>query len=306
MEDFIAKFGIERIPLILKVEEIAYSIHDLLVNVLIDLELDDLEAREVSALCIQIAQQSQNVLDYEREARELFEQRGLATNIQKKLEHRAKLMQEQILPHLLFPGNVLDLGCGDGQAGKLIAEKGFDVQLADIYEHPQAMQTGLKHDLLKEGKRLPYENGSFDNIIIALVLHHSDDPDFLLREAKRVLRPDGKIILIESEYGIKAEGIDVKLAEDAEFFIELSTTLQKFSNAYFDHLYNRILHYSEDPSRKINVPCNFDTPEGWERRIEKAGLEQEKFIHLGLDHPIVPEWHTLRRIIHRTNSSPIS
>lgn len=71
--------------MILKVEEIAYSTHDLLVNVLIDLELDDLEARDVSALCIQIAQQSQNVLDYERDARVLFEQRGLEQSIQKKL-----------------------------------------------------------------------------------------------------------------------------------------------------------------------------------------------------------------------------
>ncbi|MFC1647708.1 class I SAM-dependent methyltransferase [Patescibacteria group bacterium] len=301
MEDQTKKFGIEKIPLVLNVDEIAQVIYGLLVNVLANLEVDAMDAHEISALCIQIAKQSQNVIDYERSARELFEGRNLESNIQKKFKDRAKLIQEQVLPHLLFPGNVLDLGCGDGGVGKLIAAKGFDVQLADVYEHPQAMRTGLKHDLLKEGERLPYEDGSFYNIILALVLHHSDDPDFLLREAKRILKPEGKIILIESEYGIKAEGIDAKLVKEAEFFLNLNDTMQRFSNAYFDHLYNRILHYSDDPSQKVNVPCNFDTPEGWKQRIEKAGLEQEKFIQLGLDHPIVPEWHTLRRIIHRTS-----
>jgi hypothetical protein len=42
------------------------------------------------------------------------------------------------------------------------------------------------------------------------------------------------------------------------------------------------------------VPFNFNTPKDWEKEFSKYGLKQEMIIHLGLDQPTAPEYHTLQ------------
>lgn len=293
MQNLPEKFNIEKIPLILRVEELSLPIRKQLEKVLIDLKIDKKSAQEITDLCLGFAQKCNNVTEYENNAHRVFESRDLTDTIQDRLKQRAEQIVQQAVQYFMFPGNVLDLGCGDGQVGSLIAEKNFDVQLADIYKHPNIDKTGLKYDLLQEDKPLPYKNDSFDNILLGLVLHHSEDPDFLLREAWRILKVTGKIVLIESVHGVQKKDVAGSRSKKSESFLRLDALQQKFSNGFFDHLYNRIMHYSEDPSQKVNVPLNFDTPGGWKKRIRKAGLNQEKMIHLGMDHAIVPEWHTL-------------
>ena len=68
---------------------------------------------------------------------------------------------------------------------------------------------------------------------------------------------------------------------------------QRRVNIFFDHFYNRVIHYSTDPNSKVNVPYNFNTPERWKKEFADAGLEEEKVVHLGVDQPTVPEYHTL-------------
>jgi ubiquinone/menaquinone biosynthesis C-methylase UbiE len=51
--------------------------------------------------------------------------------------------------------------------------------------------------------RLPVEDGSVDTVVSTLVLCTVDDPAATLREIRRVLRPDGQLLLIEH---VRAEG----------------------------------------------------------------------------------------------------
>ncbi len=46
--------------------------------------------------------------------------------------------------------------------------------------------------------RLPAENQAFDTVFFLLQLHHEEDPITALREAKRVLRTDGRIVILEA------------------------------------------------------------------------------------------------------------
>jgi len=283
------QYGIEEIPQILKVEEISELIKELLRNALIDLEVDEDNAHDYAEDCLEIAQTAASVIDYENDAHDLFYDCNLQDPILRRLEDRAHLITKQVLPHL-NPGTVLDLGCGDGHVGHLLSKEGFRVQLSDVYEHPKARQTGLLYTIQNEGEPLDdIEDNHFDNVLLAFVLHHSDNPDFLLKEAARVVKPGGKIILLESVYGVEPHPDHA----DADFWANLTAIQQRIANVFFDHFYNRILHHSFDPDKKVNVPCNFDTPEGWRERIEGIGLNQEQLIHLGIDHEIVPEWHTL-------------
>ena len=48
-------------------------------------------------------------------------------------------------------------------------------------------------DIVADGKNLPFKDDVFDGILIESVLEHIDEPEIVIREAYRVLKPNGKI-----------------------------------------------------------------------------------------------------------------
>ena len=115
----------------------------------------------------------------------------------------------------------------------------------------------------------------------------------VLREAHRVTRPAGRIIVIESVYGVGHQEFPVTHHSRVQQYISLSPEQQRRVNIFFDHFYNRVIHFSSDPAQKVNVPFNFNTPERWKQIFERTGLRQEQVVYLGIDQPAVPEYHTL-------------
>ena len=105
---------------------------------------------------------------------------------------------------------VLDAGCGTGNYTVGLAPF---VSQVDAFEFNESMlsrcqekveQRGLRNVVLVQGsllEKLPYEDGTFDGIMINQVIHHLDDgtdPEFpnlrrLLKEFQRVLKPGGWI-----------------------------------------------------------------------------------------------------------------
>ena len=45
------------------------------------------------------------------------------------------------------------------------------------------------------GRELPFADETFDLVTIVDVLHHAEDPEAVVREALRVLRPDGHVVI---------------------------------------------------------------------------------------------------------------
>jgi len=88
----------------------------------------------------------------------------------------------------LIPPNskVLDVGCGDGHLTRLIANKRPDVSIfgIDVLQRPNPTMPVEVFD----GRSIPYEDNSFDVLMFADVLHHTEQPMTLLREAVRVSR----------------------------------------------------------------------------------------------------------------------
>lgn len=91
-----------------------------------------------------------------------------------------------------FKGVVYDLGCGE------MSYRGWVLQFADRYVGVDWSHSlhKLKADILADlNTPLPIEDGVADTVISFSVLEHLREPDMMLREAHRLLRPGGSIIL---------------------------------------------------------------------------------------------------------------
>lgn len=90
-------------------------------------------------------------------------------------------------------GEVLDLGCGEKPFKKEIQS------VADTYvgvDWPATLHAKSEIDVYADiSKDLPIKNESFDTVVSFQVMEHLPEPAIFLREACRVLRPGGKIIL---------------------------------------------------------------------------------------------------------------
>jgi SAM-dependent methyltransferase len=242
--------------------------------------------------CLTLAKSYDSMSDYEKSAHTILEKEGVTKDIPKKLTNRAQMIHGQIRP-FVEKSAVLDFGCGDGKVGELVARDGFNVVLADIYKHTNIGNICLGFKLLEPGKKAPFGDNEFDNTLVLTVIHHADEPFRVIEEACRVTKPGGLVIVIESVYGVNGEGLTDEHKERIKQYLSLSKEQQAKYSTFFDHFYNRVIHYNDDPKMKVNVPFNFNTPDGWEKVFEDNGFVQEKFIHLGVDQPTVPEYHTL-------------
>lgn len=92
-------------------------------------------------------------------------------------------------------GKVLDLGCGDGKTGKKLLDAGFDVHACDMDIQRFAFPESIRFKAANLNDPLPYENDSFDYVIFMEVIEHIYNPNFVLSEISRIIKPGGQLIL---------------------------------------------------------------------------------------------------------------
>jgi SAM-dependent methyltransferase len=149
-------------------------------------------------------------------------------------EHGADAERGQIIPgrswaawaralgHLLPPLVVADLGCGDGYltveasrfAKRVIAVDRSDAALSRARELVNRLARRSPGDLSASAKagggrvtnvdwkrgeleKLPLADASVDVALLSQALHHAADPDRALAEAARIVKPGGRVLLLE-------------------------------------------------------------------------------------------------------------
>jgi SAM-dependent methyltransferase len=86
----------------------------------------------------------------------------------------------------LIPGKTLEIGAGNGSFKTYYPE----VISSDVAKAPWI-------DIVADATEMPFGNGELDNIVAIDVLHHIAEPASFFREAHRVLRPGGRVVLVE-------------------------------------------------------------------------------------------------------------
>jgi ubiquinone/menaquinone biosynthesis C-methylase UbiE len=99
--------------------------------------------------------------------------------------------------------DVLLVGCEDGYALSSLALAGHSVTALDFdLGHLRRCKKVLRgwHEInfiQLEGRSFPFEDNSFDTILLSLFAHHATNPARVFEETARVLRPGGKLVMAD-------------------------------------------------------------------------------------------------------------
>jgi ubiquinone/menaquinone biosynthesis C-methylase UbiE len=129
---------------------------------------------------------------------------------QDRLVRQAELLEPHVHKHIDLTGcsNLLEIGCGVGAQLRLLARKYPNLRLTgtDISERQverarlvlaKELAAGRVKLFRARGDQLPFTDGSFDAVFICFVLEHVTEPLAVIREAKRVLAPSGRLYCTE-------------------------------------------------------------------------------------------------------------
>ena len=132
---------------------------------------------------------------------------------------------------------ILDFGAGSCHVYELLTQKGYDLKPIDVQDN--SFVEGL-HPMIYDGDKIPYGENYFDSALVLTVLHHTSNPEAILKEVMRVSK---SVIIMEDIY---------------------YSPLQKYVTYFMDSLFN--LEFIGHPHSNMN-----DTE--WKSLFKAMGLE---------------------------------
>jgi SAM-dependent methyltransferase len=106
------------------------------------------------------------------------------------------LRKKALLPHFDRPGTMLDIGCGAGQYLLEMKARGWTVYGAELSKAAAAAGRAAGLDI-RGGELMSagFESGMFDFVRSNHSFEHIPNPQPVLAEIRRVLKPDGKLFI---------------------------------------------------------------------------------------------------------------
>ncbi len=109
-----------------------------------------------------------------------------------------KVLPEQVTmlkSYLTGINTVLDIGTGSSISIHYFAKEFPEIEFVTVDIADMRQEKKLPF-FIYDGKKLPFNDHSFDIAVLNEVLHHADDPESVLKEAKRV----GKAIFVVEHF----------------------------------------------------------------------------------------------------------
>ena len=162
------------------------------------------------------------------------------SNVMVTYKEAYRLTQEAILEEVNSSLRVLEVGCGTGILSLGIAPHAGEVVGVDLSPEMIALaqekaQNGRFQNLtFREGDayELPFDDSSFDVVLLTNLLHVVAEPSRVLKEAHRVLRPGGVLATVTD-----------CMAEPAPFRVRVQTfglrLMKLFGTIKYYHFYRK-------------------------------------------------------------------
>jgi SAM-dependent methyltransferase len=146
-----------------------------------------------------------------RVRKENFDEHGADGERGQIIPGRSWAAWARALGHLLPPLVVADLGCGDGYLTVELSRFAEKVIAVDRSEAALARARAMAKRLARRGpgeggnvewkrgelEKLPLKDASVDVALLSQALHHADSPQKALAEAARIVKPGGRVLLLE-------------------------------------------------------------------------------------------------------------
>lgn len=126
------------------------------------------------------------------------------SNREFELRHPGDMLKDEIIFDLVkkFEGKnsnirALDIGCGMGHTSLMLSGLtpqiiGLDTSIEGVKIAKERAKSGF---IVSDSIRLPFQNGCFDLVLMKDILEHIEHDLQAIKEAYRVLKPDGLLIL---------------------------------------------------------------------------------------------------------------
>jgi ArsR family transcriptional regulator len=137
--------------------------------------------------------------------KENFDEHGAGEERRQIVPGRSWAAWGRALGQLLPPMDVADLGCGEGYltleasrfARKVIAVDRSEAVLARAKELARRRRRTNIQWKRGELEKLPLKDASVDVALLSQALHHAENPSKALAEAVRIVRPGGRVLLLD-------------------------------------------------------------------------------------------------------------
>lgn len=193
--------------------------------------------------------------------------------LRQQSKHSNPWVLAEIRKYIGYHAKVLDLGCGAGFFANEAAKAGYTVVGMDISS--SALKVAELHDDTKsvsyvygDAYSIPFERESFDVVVALDLLEHVSDPQKILFEASRVLRPGGLV-----------------------FF-------HTFNRNIFSYLFviQGMRLFIKNTPRYLHVYSLFRKPKEVEELLNNAGLDLRVLRGVG---PVIMQRPFWRMLLHR-------
>jgi 2-polyprenyl-3-methyl-5-hydroxy-6-metoxy-1,4-benzoquinol methylase len=134
------------------------------------------------------------------------------------------------------PGSVLDVGCGRGVLLQEFRRRGWKVQGTELSEEAAsyARQTLKIPVQIGSLETLHFPTNHFDAVILWHVLEHVHNPQALLAEINRILKPDGVLLISVPNFG----SFEARISKDKWFHLDVPRHITHFSETTVEEALN--------------------------------------------------------------------
>lgn len=97
------------------------------------------------------------------------------------------------------PKKALDVGCRTGELVNILQKYGVKAYGIDISKQPLSHANDVIQDALlcqADAEEIPFKDDTFDLVTAHHLIEHLKNPDYFIRECKRILRPDGVVCIV--------------------------------------------------------------------------------------------------------------